>query len=279
MIGTALLVVSWLAAAPGARPATAAPPSKKGVRLADLTWVEAEKRLTPDTVVVIPLGAGSKEHGPHLKLKNDFVMAEYLERRVLEKADVVAAPTVNYAYYPAFLEYPGSTSLRLETSRDMLVDICRGLSRFGPRRFYVLNTGVSTVAALEPAASILASEGILLRFTNILTATEALEKEICQQEGGTHADEVETSMMLYLSPSDVDMAKAVKDYHPGKGLTRDPKKISEGYAYSASGVFGDATLATREKGKKLTEALVAVILRDIETVRAAPPPPASSSAP
>jgi creatinine amidohydrolase len=55
--------------------------------------------------------------------------------------------------------------------------------------------------------------------------------------------------------------------------------MSEGYAYSASGVFGDATLATREKGKKLTEALVAVILRDIETVRAAPPPPASSSAP
>jgi creatinine amidohydrolase len=152
------------------------------------------------------------------------------------------------------------------------VDVCRGLSRFGPRRFYVLNTGVSTMGALEPAAAILAADGVLLRFTNILTATEALEKEICKEEGGTHADEVETSMMLYMSPADVDMSKAVKDYHPGKGLTRDPKK--EGYAYSASGVYGDATLATREKGEKLTEALVAVILSDIEAVRAAPPPPA-----
>ena len=38
----------------------------QGVLLEDLTWIEAEKALTPDTVVVIPLGAASKEHGPHL---------------------------------------------------------------------------------------------------------------------------------------------------------------------------------------------------------------------
>ena len=102
---------------------------------------------------MIPLGAESKEHGPHLKLKNDLVLAAYLTRRVREKADVVVAPTVNYSYYPAFAEYPGSTSLRLETARDVIVDVCRSLSRFGPRRFYVLNTGVSTVRALEPAAA------------------------------------------------------------------------------------------------------------------------------
>ena len=131
-------------------------PSHRGVLLEDLTWVEAEKRLTPDAVVVIPLGAQSKEHGPHLKLKNDFLMAEYLRERVRERADVVIAPTVNYHFYPAFTEYPGSTSLQLETARDLIVDICRGLSRFGPRRFYVLNTGVSTVRALAPAAEILA---------------------------------------------------------------------------------------------------------------------------
>ncbi|HEY1252744.1 MAG TPA: creatininase family protein [Thermoanaerobaculia bacterium] len=260
-----LLISACLAAAPA--------PAAKGVLLEDLTWVQAEKRLTPDAVVVIPLGAGSKEHGPHLRLKNDYVLAEYLKRRVLEKADVVVAPTVNYGFYPAFTEYPGSTSLRLETARDQIVDICRGLSRFGPRRFYVLNTGVSTVRALEPAAAILAGDGILLRYTDLLACMDPIEKEVCRQDGGTHADEAETSMMLYLSPSDVDMSKAIRDYHPGKGgLTRDEKK--EGMTYSPSGVYGDATLATREKGEKLTEALVAAILREIEALRAAPPPPA-----
>ena len=75
---------------------------------------EAEKVLTPETIVVIPIGAESKEHGPHLKLKNDWLMAEYLKREVLRRSNVVVAPTVNYHYYPAFVEYPGSTTLRLE---------------------------------------------------------------------------------------------------------------------------------------------------------------------
>jgi creatinine amidohydrolase len=238
----------------------------KGVLLEDLTWVEAEKVLTPQTVVVIPLGAEAKEHGPHLKLKNDWLIAQYLKNRVLEQADAVIAPTLNYSFYPAFLEYPGSTSLRLETARDVVVDICRSLAHYGPRRFYVINTGLSTLAALQPASELLASEGIILRYTNIVKITEPVEKEVAKQEGGTHADEVETSIMLYIAPDSVDMKKAVKDYHPGKGkLTRNPK-ATEG-VYSPTGIWGDPTLATLEKGKKLTEALVRGVLKEIEDLR------------
>ena len=51
----------------------------KGILLEDLTWVEAEKVLTEKTIVVIPLGAAAKEHGPHLKLKNDWLIAEHLK--------------------------------------------------------------------------------------------------------------------------------------------------------------------------------------------------------
>lgn len=260
------MIASLLLATALASPAAPA----RGVLLEDLTWIEAEKVLTPETVVVIPLGAASKEHGPHLKLKNDFILAEYLKSRVRERAAVavVIAPTVNYGYYPAFVEYPGSTSLSLGTSRDMFLEICRGLARFGPRRFYVLNTGVSTVRALSPAAETLAMEGILLRYTNVLEATKAVEKEVGRQEGGTHADEIETSMILYMSPADCDMSKAVKDYHPGSGgLTRDSKK--EGMTFSSSGIFGDATLATREKGKIVTEALVDAVVAEIEELRKA----------
>ena len=136
--------------------------------------------------MVIPLGAASKEHGPHLKLKNDLILANDLKERVRQRADVVIAPTVPYSFYPAFVEYPGSTSLSLETSRDTIVEICRGLSRFGPKRFYVLNTGLSTVRALAPAAEMLAAEGILLRYTDLLKATAAVEKAD-RPPGGRHA--------------------------------------------------------------------------------------------
>ena len=241
----------------------------KGVLLEDLTWLEAEKVLNERTVVVIPVGAAAKEHGPHLKLKNDWLIAEYLKKRVLEQSDVVVAPTVNYHFYPAFLEYPGSTSLRLETARDLVVDVCKSLARYGPRRFYVLNTGVSTLRALKPAADALATEGITLHYTDLLKITEPAVKAVGKQEGGTHADEIETSMMLYIAPSTVDMKKAAKDYHPSevRGLTRDPKKKG---VYSATGIFGDATLATRAKGERVTKALLEGILREIEELRRSP---------
>lgn len=244
--------------------------AQKGVLLEDLTWVEAEHALQPDTVVVIPIGAESKEHGPHLRLRNDFVMAEYFKKRILQSAGVVVAPTVNYHYYPAFLQYPGSTSLRMETARDVLVDICHTLAAYGPKRFYALNTGVSTMGPLKLSAEILAKEGILFRFTNILEVGAEAEKKIKQEAGGTHADEIETSLMLYIDPDSVDMAKAVKDFHPhGKGgLTRDPNTPG---TFSASGIYGDATLATRAKGEIMATAMLAGMLREIEELRAAKP--------
>ena len=246
--------------------ATCAGAQDKGLLLEDLTWPEAEKVLTPDTIVVIPIGAESKEHGPHLKLKNDFLIAGYLTREVLKNAAVVVAPTVNYHYYPAFGEYPGSTTLRIETARDLLVDICRSLARYGPKRFYALNTGVSTIRALRLSQEVLAQDGILFRYTDILKVAESAEKQVKQEEGGTHADEIETSMMLFIAPDTVDMKKAVKDYHPSPkgGLTRNPN--GEG-AYSASGIYGDATLATRKKGEIMVHAMVEGILKEIDALR------------
>ena len=243
----------------------------KGILLEDLTWLEAEKVLHPDAIVVIPIGAAAKEHGPHLKLKNDWLLAEYFKREIIKSADVVVTPTVNYHYYPAFVEYPGSTTLRLETARDLMVDICRSLAHYGPRKFYGLNTGVSTVRPLELTAKILAGEGIQFRYTDVLKLTAPVEAELRQEEGGTHADEIETCMMLFIAPSTVDMARAVKDYHPSpkSQLTRDPN--GEG-TYSASGIYGDATLATCQKGEILVRAIVEGILKEIQELKSGTAP-------
>jgi len=251
----------------------AAPQSTNGraaVLLETLTWDEAERVLTPDAVVVIPLGAESKEHGRHLQLNNDFLMAEYFKQRVLASAppNVVVAPTINYSFYPAFLEYPGSTSLSMDTARAMITDIIRSLAHYGPRRFYILNTGISTLTPLAHAAADLAKDGILLRYTD-LTRDDPVEKKL-RQSGGTHADEIETSMMLCIAPQTVQMKKAARDLNPHQpgGLTRNPK--GEG-TYSPTGAWGDPTLATREKGQAVVESLVATILKDIDDLRRASP--------
>jgi creatinine amidohydrolase len=238
--------------------------------LEDMTWVEAERALTRDAIVVIPIGAAAKEHGPHLRLSNDWVMADDLRRRLAARTQVVVAPIVGVSFYPAFVEYPGSVSLRLETARDVIIDVVRSFARHGPRRFYALNTGISTLRALGPAAEALAAEGVLLQYTDLGKALGPVEKELAKQEGGTHADEIETSIMLYIAPETVDMARAVKDYRPGRGpLTRDPSGPG---VYSPTGSWGDPTLATRDKGARLVQALVDALVGDIERLRAAPLP-------
>jgi creatinine amidohydrolase len=275
----ALVCVLGLSNTPSARQSRSPAPLQRSVRLESLTWQEAEPVLTPETVVLIPLGAGSKEHGPHLKLRNDLTLAEYLTQRVGDATPVVVAPTLTYHFYPAFLEYPGSISLSLASARDMTADVVRTLSAYGPRRFYVLNTGVSTVRALDPAVALLASEGVLVRYTNLGTRLDPATKGFIEQEGGTHADEVETSMMLYIDPSSVDMTKAVKDYTPSTGNGRLTRQRGGTGTYSPTGTWGDPTRATREKGRVFVEAVVGGILKDIAALRTAPLPTRSATPP
>jgi acetamidase/formamidase/creatinine amidohydrolase/Fe(II)-dependent formamide hydrolase-like protein len=243
-----------------------------GVRLADLPWTEAEPLLTRDRVVVLPLGAAAKEHGPHLLLRNDEILAEYFAGRVVESRPVALLPTLTYGYYPAFLDYPGSTSVSERTQRDTVVQIVRSIAQHGPRRFYVLNTGVSTRNPLKAAAEALEREGVLLRYTDILAVGREAEAAVRQQPLGTHADEIETSLVLFMRPSAVRMEKAVPDgLKPAEGYLY--RRERAGGVYSPSGVYGDPTLATWQKGERVVGAMVDGILKEIDATAAAPVPP------
>jgi len=197
------------------------------VSLDTLTWVEAEQAFKNYEVVLLALGASTKEHGPHLPLKTDYLMAEYFKERVAEEMPVVVLPTLQYGHYPAFLEYPGSISLEAETFEHVVIDICRSMNGYGLRKFYILNTGISTLRPLQATA------------------------------------EEETSMMLYIAPESVDMSKAVKDFDPRpgrKGLTRNPE--GQG-SYSPTGIWGDPTLATREKGQIIVDIIAKEIVKQV----------------
>ncbi|MGD8537335.1 MAG: creatininase family protein [Candidatus Aminicenantes bacterium] len=239
---------------------------KPSVNIEDLTWMEAEQVLKDYEVVLIALGARTKEHGPHLLLKNDFLMAEYLRDRVIGEVPVAVLPTLQYGYYPAFLEYPGSVSLKAETFTNVVIDICMSMFGYGIRKFYVLNTGVSTLRPLKRAAEELKKKGVVLRYFNILEADKKIPTGYLEQEGGTHADEGETSMMLYIAPETVDMSKAVRDYdaRPNRrGLTRDPEGSGH---YSPTGIWGDPTLATRKKGEVIVETTVKEIIKEVQAL-------------
>ena len=170
------------------------------------------RRSSPrDRVVVLPLGAAAKEHGPHLTLRNDEILAEYYADRVLAARAGRAAADADVRLLSGVPRFPGSTSVSFDTQRDTVAQIVRSVARHGPRRFYVLNTGVSTARPLKATAELLAAEGIVLHYSDVLQIGKAAEEAVREQKFGTHADEIETSMVLYMRPGTVRMEKAVAD--------------------------------------------------------------------
>ena len=237
---------------------------KPGVKLETLSWIEAEQWFADNPVVVIPLGAAAKEHGPHLPLNNDAIIATWLGEQVMQRLTVVVGPLINVSFYPAFVEYPGSISLRYETARDVIVDTCTSLANFGLSRFYVLNTGLSTLRPLAEAKTRLA-ETIAFEYLDLDAALQRLPDDLLAQRYGSHADEHETSLMLHIAPEVVDMSRAVDDGAEGEGrLTR----IRGQGLWSASGVYGQATLASADKGKVIAAVLLDHACAQIERLGA-----------
>ena len=232
---------------------------RQGVKLETLSWLEAEAFFADDPLVVLPLGAAAKEHGPHLPLNNDAIIAGWLAEQVRQRLPVVVAPLLNASFYPAFVEYPGSISLRPETARDLIVDTVNSLAGFGLTRFYVLNTGLSTLGPLARAAELL-DDNLVFEYLDLDAALQGLPDDLLQQRYGSHADEHETSLMLHIAPEVVDMEKAIDDGAEGEGrLTRER---GQGL-WSPSGVYGQATLASAEKGRVIAKQLLDHVLTQI----------------
>ena len=231
----------------------------KGVWLEDLTWTEAKAWFEKGAPVVVPIGAISKEHGHHLPLKTDWLLARDLSRRVAEKLPVVLAPVVSFGYYPAFVRYPGSQHLSAETFGAVLTEILAKFVRDGVRRLVVINTGVSTEPVLRVVVrDFYETHGVRVHTADIRTLGRKT-RGLTQQKLGGHADEAETSMILAIEPKSVKLDRAKTDY--GNALNEpatvfytptvfdgDPKS---GPDYSVAGARGDPTLATAEKGEPI----------------------------
>ncbi len=232
----------------------------QGVRLAELTWQEAAEAVKTHPVAVIPVGAGTKEHGPHLPCGTDLMVVEELARRVVQACSILLMPAVAYGYFPAFIDFPGSVSLQPEHFMGIVGDIIRSLARHGTQKFLILDGGVSTFPPMRTLAMQLHNElGVQVAVTNILGLGAEVEAEISEQGSGGHADEMETSNMLCIRPDLVKMERAVSETSPAVPGTRGKNGVQKVYVAgrmtTPHGINGNATLATRDKGEKLLAAM------------------------
>ncbi len=165
--------------------------------VAGLTWDQVGERLAGGAAAILPIGAGAKQHGLHMNMATDQLFAEYFSHALADRIDGLIWPTLTYGAYPAFIAYAGSVSLSNQTFQAVVTEIADALLGFGARRVFILDTGLSTIAPVEAAIRATRDPG-RIRHVKVFAGRrfEETVRELKEQPYGSHADEIETSLML-----------------------------------------------------------------------------------
>lgn len=234
-----------------------------------LTWTDIEAMPDKETVVIVqPVGA-IEQHGPHLPLIVDAAIAMGVLGKALHKLDeaipVYALPCLYYGKSNEHWHFPGTITLSAQTLLAVLMETATSLYRAGFRKLVLMNAHGGQPQIMEIAARDLHQQyEDLMVFPLFTWRVPHVAKELLtdqEVEFGIHAGDAETSMMLSLLPQQVQMNRAVKEYP--QGLPQDSLLSMEGklpFAWltrelTQSGVLGDATVATQEKGDRLLDSV------------------------
>lgn len=217
--------------------------------------VEVEEKIRKLGAAILPIGA-VEAHGPHLPLGTDNLLASRLADKLAERTDSFVLPTLPYGQVWSLRNFPGSINVSNEALIRLLADIGESLYHQGFRLFIMVNGHLGNAVAMKEAARILYERVPELKvFYFFYPGTKEITAEVREASAAhgsyMHADEIETSYMLYLAGEYVDMSKAI-DGAPQIPIEADftPTPWEE---MTASAVLGDATLATREKGERIIE--------------------------
>jgi len=234
-----------------------------------LTWRDVE--TIPDkenTVIIQPVGA-IEQHGEHLPLIVDAAIGMGVLGKALEKldADIPAfgLPMLYYGKSNEHWHFPGTVTLSTETLSATLMEVGDSIYRAGLRKLVLMNSHGGQPQVMQMVARDLHIKYhdfmVFPLFTwRVPNITKQLlsPKEATQ---GMHAGDAETSIILALLPEQVKMDKAVAEYPPeipNTTLLTPEGRLPFAWAtkdVSKSGVIGDATTATLEKGEQILESV------------------------
>jgi creatinine amidohydrolase len=213
-------------------------------------------------IAVLPVGA-LEQHGPHLPLDTDTVLATGVARRIATGIGGWLLPAIGYGEAWSAEDWPGTISLSAETLQRTVEDIGRGVTRIGCAGLVTVNGHFGNRAPIARAR--LGLPALHLDYPGLEAAAAAFCTSKPAGPGFYHADEVETSMMLALAPEAVQMDRAVAEYPtfpPEFG--REPMQLR---TFASSGVFGDPRPATAETGEKIIARVMSDSVRLIEDWR------------
>jgi creatinine amidohydrolase len=241
------------------------------LHLERMTWPEVREELSRGrTTVVVPFGA-FEQHGPHLPLGTDAIFGDEIGLAVAERLDAFLAPTVRVGFSPHHMAFAGTLTVDEETFHSIARAVVRALGGHGFQRIVLLPTHGGNFRPLGAAVAGLAPiDGVkVITFPDVGMLLNAIlpvasEMGLTPAEGGVHAGEWETSMMLALHPELVRMERAEEGY-VGDLATGVQRFFNEGvHVLAENGIFGDPRRASAEAGRKYIQNIVEVVVRTVE---------------
>lgn len=243
--------------------------------LHDLTWEDAKALARPGTVVVIPTGS-TEQHGKHLPVEVDSRLVLEVATKAVEiagrRVDIIMAPPLYYGASHYHMEFPGTMSVSLPTYIQVLNDLAESLivNRF--THIFFLNGHGGNLDPIRLTLRMLRDKyaeivvGGSCYWDIARDEINALRKS--PPGGISHGCELEAAMMMSLRPEVVKKDKIVKHIPEfateyllldlTQGSSFSGSKVAWGHHIidvTATGVLGDPTLSTPERGKEFFTAI------------------------
>jgi creatinine amidohydrolase/Fe(II)-dependent formamide hydrolase-like protein len=242
---------------------------------AELTWPEAQERFQQVDIALLPVGS-IEQHGPHLPLDTDAFDANYLALRVTEACSdpkPLVLPNIPYGVSYHHDEFKGTVSISNDTLAKLVYDIGISVSHNGIKKLVIINGHGGNSPALNYAAQMINRDAHIFVCVDTGETSDVDIYSLVETPNDVHAGEIETSASLAVRPHLVKMDQARREVpeFSSRYLDFTSKRGVLWYAYtrkiSYSGVMGDPTKASAEKGKKIWEIMITHLVALVEDLK------------
>jgi creatinine amidohydrolase/Fe(II)-dependent formamide hydrolase-like protein len=242
---------------------------------AELTWPAAERRLEETDLALLPVGA-IEQHGPHLSLDTDHWDAEYMCREVARRCEAprpLVLPGIPYGVSYHHQDFPGTISVSPESLARLVYEVGMSAARNGITKLVIVNGHGGNMPTLQYAAQMINRDAHIFTCVDTGETSDADVDRLAETRADVHAGEIETSTSLATRPELVDTTRLEKfvPRFSSRYLDFASEHGVEWYAHtsriSPSGVLGDPTRASADKGREMWEIMIAHLTEFVEILK------------
>ncbi len=241
----------------------------------EMTWEQIEAYLENVDTVILPCGA-IEQHGPHLPVDIDYYDAKYLSYKVAEACSdpkPLVLPAIPFGVSYHHQDFKGTLSVSNNALSAFVYDLGMSLAKNGIKKIIIINGHGDNAPTLNYAAQMINRDAKIFVCVDTGETSDVDISKLTDTANDIHAGDIETSTTLAIRPEMVQMEKA-KDATLTFGsdyLNFDNSRSVNWYVrtskISESGVMGDPTKATAEKGQKMWDVMIRNLVSFVDEIK------------